>query len=44
MKLLVWIFVMRVLMIITSIAAYAINERAAQAKYEHADEMDFESR
>jgi K(+)-stimulated pyrophosphate-energized sodium pump len=41
-KLLVWIFVMRVLMVITSIAAYFINERAATAKYEQADEMDFE--
>ncbi len=41
-KLLVWIFVMRVLMVVTSIAAYAINERAARAKYEQADEMDFE--
>ncbi len=41
-KLLVWIFVMRVLMVVTSIAAYLINERAAKAKYEHADEMDFE--
>jgi K(+)-stimulated pyrophosphate-energized sodium pump len=41
-KLLVWIFVMRVLMVITSIAAYLINERAAKAKYEQADEMDYE--
>ena len=41
-KLLVWIFVMRVLMVITSIAAYLINERVAKAKYEHADEMDYE--
>jgi K(+)-stimulated pyrophosphate-energized sodium pump len=41
-KLLVWIFVMRVLMVITSVAAYLINERAAKAKYEEADEMDYE--
>jgi K(+)-stimulated pyrophosphate-energized sodium pump len=41
-QLLVWIFVMRVLMIITSILAYFVNERAAKAKYETADEMDFE--
>ena len=41
-KLLVWIFVMRVLMVVTSIAAYLINERAAKAKYEQADEMDYE--
>ena len=31
-KLLVWIFVMRVLMVITSIVAYVINERAGQSK------------
>jgi K(+)-stimulated pyrophosphate-energized sodium pump len=41
-KLLVWIFVMRVLMVITSIAAYLINERVAKSKYEQANEMDFE--
>jgi K(+)-stimulated pyrophosphate-energized sodium pump len=41
-KLLVWIFVMRVLMVVTSIAAYVINERAARAKYEQADDMDYE--
>ncbi|HEX3598670.1 MAG TPA: sodium-translocating pyrophosphatase [Lacipirellulaceae bacterium] len=41
-KLLVWIFVMRVLMVITSVVAYAINERAAKAKYEQADVMDYE--
>ncbi len=41
-KLLVWIFVMRVLMIVTSILAYAINDRAAKAKYEQADQMDYE--
>jgi K(+)-stimulated pyrophosphate-energized sodium pump len=29
-------------MVVTSIAAYAINERAARAKYEQADEMDYE--
>jgi K(+)-stimulated pyrophosphate-energized sodium pump len=41
-QLLVWIFVMRVLMVITSVAAYLINERMAKAKYEYVDEMDFE--
>src|SRR4051812_40368915 len=35
-KLLVWIFVMRVLMVITSIVAYFINEGMARAKYEQA--------
>ena len=43
MKLLVWIFVMRVLMVVTSIAAYIVKRtRLAKAKYEQADEMDFE--
>ena len=41
-QLLVWIFVMRVLMVVTSVAAYLINEKWAKAKYENADEMDFE--
>jgi K(+)-stimulated pyrophosphate-energized sodium pump len=34
---------MRVLMVVTSIAAYFINERAAKAKYQQADEMDYEA-
>jgi len=42
-KLLVWIFVMRVMMVITSIAAYAVNQKRARAMYENADDMDFES-
>jgi K(+)-stimulated pyrophosphate-energized sodium pump len=42
-KLLVWIFVMRVLMVITSIAAYFINERWAVSKYEQAEKMEFET-
>ncbi len=42
-QLLVWIFMMRVMMVITSIAAYAVNQSRARAKYENADEMDFES-
>ncbi len=41
-KLLVWIFVMRILMIITSITAYWINGAIANAKYKDADEIDFE--
>ncbi|MBI3073761.1 MAG: sodium-translocating pyrophosphatase [Deltaproteobacteria bacterium] len=41
-QLLVWIFVMRIMMIITSAVSYAINELIAKAKYEHADKMDFE--
>jgi K(+)-stimulated pyrophosphate-energized sodium pump len=41
-KLLVWIFVMRVLMVVTSVVAYLINEKMAKATYENADEMDYE--
>jgi K(+)-stimulated pyrophosphate-energized sodium pump len=40
--LLVWIFVMRILMIITSIAAFYINKAISQALYHGKDDMDFE--
>ncbi len=40
--LLVWIFVMRILMIITSIVSYWINGLLANNKYKNADDMDFE--
>jgi K(+)-stimulated pyrophosphate-energized sodium pump len=42
-QLLVWIFTMRVMMIITSIVAYAVNQAIARAKYADADQMDFET-
>jgi K(+)-stimulated pyrophosphate-energized sodium pump len=41
-QLLVWIFVMRVMMVVTSVLAYSLNEWAARNKYEQADKMDFE--
>ncbi|GMU55420.1 MAG: K(+)-insensitive pyrophosphate-energized proton pump [Candidatus Xenobia bacterium] len=41
--LLVWIFVMRVLMVITSMASYTINDVMAKGKYQNADKMDFEA-
>jgi K(+)-stimulated pyrophosphate-energized sodium pump len=41
-QLLVWIFVMRVAMLISSVAAYFFNEAIAHAKYGNADEMDYE--
>jgi K(+)-stimulated pyrophosphate-energized sodium pump len=41
-QLLVWIFVMRVAMLVSSVFAYFINEAIARAKYADADEMDFE--
>lgn len=40
--LLVWIFVMRVLMIVTSVAAFYINNAYTNAKYKNAAELDFE--
>ncbi len=42
-QLLVWIFMMRIMMVLTSIGAYAVNQVRARAKYENADTMDFES-
>jgi Na+/H+-translocating membrane pyrophosphatase len=41
-KLLVWLFVMRILMVIASAASYWINEALAKAKYANADKMNFE--
>jgi K(+)-stimulated pyrophosphate-energized sodium pump len=42
-QLLVWIFVMRVAMLISSSGAYFLNGIIAKAKYANADEMDFEA-
>src|SRR5437867_7007985 len=41
-KLLVWIFVMRIMMIVSSAISYLINEVRAKAKYGNADKMNFE--
>lgn len=41
-QLLVWIFAMRILMIITSLAAFYINAAISKAKYTDKEEMDFE--
>jgi K(+)-stimulated pyrophosphate-energized sodium pump len=41
-QLLVWIFVMRVLMIVASGASYLINESITRARYANAREMNFE--
>ncbi len=41
-KLLVWIFVMRYLMIFTSVVAYWINGAIANSQYKNVDELDFE--
>jgi K(+)-stimulated pyrophosphate-energized sodium pump len=41
-QLLVWIFVMRVMMLVSSAGSYFINSVIARAKYIHANEMNFE--
>ncbi|MFO0981160.1 MAG: sodium-translocating pyrophosphatase [Planctomycetota bacterium] len=41
--LIVWLFVMRILMIIASGLSYLINEAMARAKYASADHMNFEA-
>ncbi|MEK7833148.1 MAG: sodium-translocating pyrophosphatase, partial [Acidobacteriota bacterium] len=41
-QLLVWIFVMRVMMVIASAGSYFINEAITKAKYDGADKMNFE--
>jgi K(+)-stimulated pyrophosphate-energized sodium pump len=41
-KLLVWIFAMRIMMIIASGMSYLINEAAASARYKNVDKMNFE--
>jgi K(+)-stimulated pyrophosphate-energized sodium pump len=41
-QLLVWIFMMRIMMVVTSVGAYAVNQALAHAKYANADKMDFE--
>ncbi|HVZ79129.1 MAG TPA: sodium-translocating pyrophosphatase, partial [Gemmatimonadaceae bacterium] len=42
-QLLVWIFVMRVMMIIAAALSYFINGIVAKAKYQHVDKMNFEA-
>jgi K(+)-stimulated pyrophosphate-energized sodium pump len=42
-QLLVWIFVMRVAMLVSAAAAYFINQWIAKAKYANADTMNFEA-
>src|SRR5690349_4226999 len=42
-QLLVWIFAMRVMMIVTSGVAYGINQVLARGKYANADAMNFEA-
>jgi K(+)-stimulated pyrophosphate-energized sodium pump len=42
-ELLTWIFVMRVLMIVTSVFSYWVNNLITHAKYKNADDIDFEA-
>ncbi len=42
-QLLVWIFVMRVMMLFSSTAAYFLNEAVAKARFGNADQMNFET-
>jgi len=42
-QLLVWIFVMRVAMLVSSAGAYFLNAAIAKAKYANSDDMDFET-
>lgn len=41
-QLLSWIFLMRILMILTSIASFYINGAITTARYSHVDDLDFE--
>ncbi len=42
-QLLVWIFVMRIMMLVSSSVAYFLNEAVAKARYGNADKMNFEA-
>jgi K(+)-stimulated pyrophosphate-energized sodium pump len=42
-QLLVWIFVMRIMMLVTSAVSYFVNEAMAKGRYGNSDEMNFES-
>jgi len=42
-QLLVWIFIMRIMMLVSSTVAYFLNEGIAKARYGNADEMNYES-
>ena len=42
-QLLVWVFVMRVMMVITSFVSYTINDFVAKARYGNAQHMNFEA-
>ncbi|MFI5356038.1 MAG: sodium-translocating pyrophosphatase [Opitutales bacterium] len=41
--LIIWLFVMRALMIVTSLLSYFVNQAFSQAKYGHQQDFDFEA-
>lgn len=42
-QLLVWIFAMRIMMVLASVASYYVNEGVAEGRYGKADKMNFEA-
>jgi K(+)-stimulated pyrophosphate-energized sodium pump len=42
-QLLVWIFMMRIVMVVASGVSYLVNEAAAKAQYENVDKMNYEA-
>jgi K(+)-stimulated pyrophosphate-energized sodium pump len=42
-QLLVWIFAMRIMMVVSSIASYFINEAIAKSRYQHAAKFNYEA-
>ena len=42
-QLLVWIFVMRIMMVVSSGLSYFINEAVAKSRYQHVDHMNYEA-
>ncbi|HLR06683.1 MAG TPA: sodium-translocating pyrophosphatase, partial [Pyrinomonadaceae bacterium] len=42
-QLLVWLFVMRIMMLVSSALSYFVNGAIAKARYAHVDDMNFES-
>jgi len=42
-ELLVWIFVMRIMMLVASAVSYFVNEAIAKARYANSDNMNFEA-
>ncbi|MRG97882.1 sodium-translocating pyrophosphatase [Polyangium spumosum] len=42
-QLLVWIFVMRIMMVVASVVSYLVNEAIAKARYGAVDKMNFEA-